>query len=279
MKEISLNEQKKIQLEMLVDFANFCDENNITYYLSGGTLLGAIRHKGFIPWDDDIDIMMPREDYERALKMYKHEIYEANNININKECWIILGRISNNKTYLKGNWKDKYKESVYIDIFPLDGLPDNKFFQKLIFFIEQIFILCQVASVMKYSVTKKYADKNAGVLNWKIYFRTIIKYILITLIGKTKPQFWIKIVHKIATMKSFYKSNFMGCLIIGNYGTKEIMPKEVFKSKIQVDFEGYKFWAPIGYDCYLKSLYGDYMKLPPVEKRQSHHDFKAYWKE
>lgn len=279
MKEISLEEQKKLQLDMLIDFANFCDKNNITYYLSGGTLLGAIRHKGFIPWDDDIDIMMPRDDYERAINLYKNDVYVLDAIENNPLCWERYARIYNKKTIIFSNVRNKYKEHIFIDIFPIDGLSNNKLSQKYVFFMQKILTTAHLASVLDFSLSNRYADKNAGFYNWKIYVRTFIKYLLILTVGNIKPQVWIKLMTILAKKRNFYKSDWVAVLIAASYGSKEIMPKNIFRSKIQVDFESHKFWAPVGYDYYLKSLYGDYMKLPPIEKRQSHHDFKAYWKE
>ena len=278
MKEIDVETVKKLQLDMLINFANFCDENNYTYWLSGGTLLGAVRHKGFIPWDDDIDIMMPRDDYEKALKTYKHERYKVDSVLINSESWIHYGRLNDTYTVLKTNYKEECNESVFIDIFPIEGLPDSFIKQRVIYGLSKLLLSCALGSYMTYSASNRYSDRDAGLFNWKYYLRTVIKYIFIMALGKTKSSFWASLLDKIAKKYPFTSSNMAGCVISGGYGTKEIMSHKVFEEKILLDFEGMKFWGLKDYDTYLSHLYGDYMKLPPKEKQVGHHDFIAYYK-
>lgn len=279
MKKISLDEMKKIELNMLIDFAKFCDDNNFTYYLSGGSLLGAVRHKGFIPWDDDIDIMMPREDYNKALKTYKSDIYEIDSIIVNESSYNRYARINNINTKLESNLRKNLEESVFIDIFPIDGLPDNKFLQYGIFCVQQLLIAFHLSTILKYTVSSRYEDRESGFFAWRKYFRTFIKFFMVATIGKTNPSTWALILNRIASKESFYNHDYVAILVSGPHFTKERMPKKVYERKVQVEFEGGKFWAPSDYDYYLKRLYGKYMELPPLDKRISHHDFKAYWKE
>ena len=279
MKEINLEELKNIELNMLIDFAKFCDDNNFTYYLSGGTLLGAIRHRGFIPWDDDIDIMMPREDYNKAIKTYKNDIYKIDSIRENPNSYNRYARINNIKTKLESNLRQHLKESVFIDIFPIDGLAGSKFKQDVIFGIQQILIAFHLSTILKYTISSRYEDREAGFFAWRKYLRTFIKFVMVATIGRTNPGIWASILNKIASRYSFYNRDYVAILVSGPHFTKERMPKNIYKNKVKVEFEGYKFWAPDGYDYYLKSLYGNYMELPPIDKRISHHDFKAYWKE
>lgn len=279
MKEISLQEMKKIQFDILIDIANFCDNNDIDYYLSGGTLLGAIRHKGFIPWDDDIDIMMPRNDYEKFIHNYVNEKYKVDSIEIDKNCSNRYARVNNIDTVLVGSWKEEKEEHVFVDIFPIDGMPDSKFMQKVIFFRQSILINIHLATMLRYTVSNRYNDRNAGFVNWKKYIRTLIKFIMVFTVGRTSSKFWAKIINNCAQKYKFEESNYVACLVSGQNGSKELVPRKMYNNKIKVEFEGKEFWAPIGYDNYLSNLYGDYMKIPPKEKQLSHHDFTAYWKD
>lgn len=280
MREISSDELKKIQLDILVDFAKFCDENKLSYYLAGGTLLGAVRHKGFIPWDDDIDINMPRDDYERFIKCFSHNYYEVRDISVCDEYLEKHAKVYDLRTYSdNGAVRKKFlSDGVSIDIFPIDGLSDSNFQNKVMALVVQILVSFHSATVLDYKISNRYKDRDAGVFDWKKHFRTVIKFLMIATIGKTSPKTWANLMHSFLKFYSFSKSDYVAGLISGIYGTKEIMPKDIYKSIILLDFEGHKFKCPVGYDYYLKRLYGNYMELPPIEKRQSHHNFKAYWK-
>jgi len=262
---------------MLLDFAKFCDENHITYFLSSGTLLGAVRHKGFIPWDDDIDIMLPRPDYERAMALYKHSDYYLDDISINPKCYNRCGTLNNRHTIVESNLKPQYKSHVFIDVFPIDGISSNKLLRTLKLLFIQVMIYCHMATIVDYKPTHRYDDKNAGFLNWKKYSRIFMKYLMISTVGKTSPQYWAAKINNSLKKTDYNKAEYAGFFSGGYYGMKEVMKKKVFSARRPVSFEGHRMWAPVGYDRYLSGLYGDYMTPPPPEKRRSHHEFKAYW--
>lgn len=152
MKEIFMDEIKKIELEILKDVAKFCDENAIDYYLAGGTLLGAIRHQGFIPWDDDIDLIMPRKDYIKFFTTYKSNkrYYIADSIINNAQHWLQAGKIFDARTIVI-NQNEKMKSHVWIDVFPTDGVPKNKLLQYLHFWHTRLANYIYLSTVTTYS--------------------------------------------------------------------------------------------------------------------------------
>lgn len=269
--ELSLEEIKKIELDILKDIHRVCENNGLRYYLAGGTLLGAIRHKGFIPWDDDIDILMPRPDYMKFIKIYENEgdkKYKLTSPYNNKNHLYTFTKVFDTRTIKIENGLNYDSENIggiEVDVFPTDGLPDNidksnKYFrkQKLLFHL------------YSFSVTKKSVNKNII----KRIIKNTIVYIC-RLIGK---QRFIKVINNNAMKYEFDKSNYIGLSVTTYYGSKERIEKKHYIEQIKVEFEGYLFNAPKNYDQYLSNLYGDYMKLPPEDKRVTHHEYEAYWK-
>lgn len=278
MRQIALKDLQSIELDILISFTNFCNSKGYKYFLCGGTLIGALRHKGFIPWDDDIDIMMPRDDYTKALKEYYHEFYKVDSVSINEQSHVRYARVCDSRTLLRTNQKEKYMESVFIDVFPMDGLPNSDIGRKLLIYLQQVLIACHLASVLKFGKSNRYADRDGGTANWRSKLRTIFKCALISLLGHTEPSTWGIFMNKIAMMEKYDNHEYVGVTISGPHGTKEIMKATYFSDRVKLDFEGHCFYAPVGYDQYLRQLYGDYMKMPQVSKRRSHHSFEAWWR-
>lgn len=270
MNKITLKEMQEIELDIMKDVHQFCEENDIRYYLAGGTLLGAIRHKGFIPWDDDIDIAMPRPDYEKFVSKYKskNKYYKISSIENNPNHLFTFAKIYDTRTIkIEENLvygKDNIG-GVEIDIFPVDGIPENiNISNKYFVNFKRLYTLYSVASC------KFVKSKN----KLKILLRIALT-IPCKLIGTKR---FIEYINNKAKKIDFDESEFVACIVAPFYGNRERVLKASYIDKIKVEFEGQYFYGPKGYDEYLSSLYGDYMKLPPEKERVTHHQCKVYWK-
>ena len=261
MRIIDLEELRSIQLDLLQKTADFCEENGLRYFLCGGTLIGAIRHKGFIPWDDDIDIAMPRPDYDQFVKSFNQpeNYFQVVNLETNSEYAYAFAKVYDNRTIMNELHYPGDTFGVYIDVFPADGVKEVAQIKKLMF-------------LHKILNTKK--------ANY--YHRTISKKIINTF-GKLLLLPFS--AHRIATWmdnearKYAFGSVPMAGVIANSLGIGEMVDKSVFDSDVYREFEGHEYRVPIGYDTWLRSIYGDYMQLPPVEHRVTHHTFEAWWKD
>lgn len=259
--EISLKELQKIEFDMLLHIKEFCNRNNLQYFLSNGTLLGAVKYGGFIPWDDDIDIFVPRNDYEKLLNQYKdterYKLFSTERVEgyafpFAKLCDMTTCRVEINNN----NGVDL---GVDIDIFPLDkwDLKAEKQAKE------------QINRMLMLRLSKNYKITSTS------FFRTLAKKTSAFFCKCIGTSYFIKRMQKCA-LKFTGESNHVGCVIWPVYGKKEIIPADVFADTVEVEFEGEKFSVPIGYDTYLRSLYGDYEQDPPPEKQRTHHNYKAY---
>jgi len=273
--KLSEKEIKDYLLNILKEFDNFCKKHKLSYFLGGGTLLGAIRHEGFIPWDDDIDVMMNRTDYEKLLKLYpikesKNSPYEIQDHHIKEGYFIPFARLVDTRVivdypdqsiYLKGKYQHLY--NLYIDIFPIDGVPLSPLKQRVLFKKVKILKLGRLLAARRFFYI--YPGKNSFSKTLKSIFH--LPYKLITKIVGYK--FFLNKIESLSKKYPYEFSQFVAP-ITGIYGMKEIVPKEVFSEKIMVKFVDSLFPAPIGYDLYLRKHYGNYMQLPPPEKQVNH---------
>lgn len=274
MREIGLEERKRIQLEIMKQVDAFCRANQLTYYLAFGTLIGAIRHKGYIPWDDDIDIMMPRADYEKMEHLFPKEgNYRFLTPNNTEKYPYAFGKVIDTRTIKKESyvWSKYQIIGLDIDVFPIDNYPDDE--QEAISWCKEID-----------AVQKKLFRFFAIYVKGRNFIRVIYKNSIIAFrrFLDNKDIYPIeKIVSQLVSLSQKYngiESHYCGVSSINTYGVHKRNRKEIFASKIEVNFEGNCFFAPIGYDEYLRDIYGDYMVLPPIEKQKTHHSFSAYWK-
>lgn len=265
MKELTLRELKEIELEILNAFDAFCKKNKLKYGLAYGTLLGAIRYKGFIPWDDDVDVLMPREDYNRFLKTYKDSdrfhlfAYERDH-----ETLFPFAKLCDMTTVkIEHGFYSGVKLGVDIDIFPLDHFDNDLKKAKR-----------EVKKINKYMfyLASSKAKKNISSNILKRFLKGIIIFYCKIRGSKYYVNKIIKSTIKVEQKKSQYMGTKSWCV----YGEKNIVPSSAFYEFINVEFEGYQFPAPTGYDTYLTCLYGDYLPEPPKEKQKTHHNFTAY---
>lgn len=270
MKRMSKEELRATQIGILDFFANLCEENDINYFLTYGTLLGAIRHKGFIPWDDDIDVAMLREDYEKLILLYrtiKDCRYRFSCVENDRSCMYPFGKIIDEETVLYEAGKEGIKIGVYIDVFvydnaPIDKVKRNKGFDKLDFY----------AHLRQYQLPMKkvaFSPKRLCVL----IFKWLIKVFL------PRQFFTRKIVY---SAKKYRKedSNLVCDFTEPFYNKRWIVDKSLFTDLIFVEFENKFYKAPRDYDKWLRIQYGDYMKIPSVEEQKAkQHNIQAYFKD
>ena len=270
-KELSMQETQAVSLEILKRIADLCETNNLRYFLIYGTLIGAVRHHGFIPWDDDVDIMMPREDYDNLLTILTENKLDNLTLFTRKTCSeypYMIARISDDRYILEQENEKSVGMGVFIDIYPFDGLGMTK--EEALKFGRK----GDIISSLCYQATRNhYAVETTTSL-----IRKIIKYpvfVVSKLIGK---DFFQDKLEKMAGVKSFDNSNYVGCIVWLSGGEKDIFKREWFDQTVLMPFDKYMFRVPERYDEVLKVTYNDYMTLPPVEDRQGHHYYKAYKK-
>ena len=264
MKELSLKELKEIEFELLQLFDSFCTENNIKYYLSHGTLLGAIRYQKFIPWDDDIDLLIPREDYDKMITLFKDdERYQLFAFEKNENYRFPYAKLCDMTTRkIEFDHNNGVDLGVDIDLFPLDAWDnDIEVARKEVKSLQKNMLCLNMIRMKKPNTTN--------------YVKKIIGWIAILFCKISGSKHYIKNIIKIGE-NSNAKSDYLGCKVWCVYGERGIIPAEAFAESIEVEFEGQMFPAPKGYDTYLTCLYGDYLPEPPKEKQKTHHNFKAY---
>lgn len=272
MKELTLKEIQQVSLGILKDVHQFCMENNIKYSLAYGTLLGAIRHKGFIPWDDDIDIYMPRPDYEKFFACYKSKgkfvaIHES-------ESNIAFGRVCDiEQTIIKTSlpWTNREDIGLWIDVFPIDGISDDKTTfsnttrQLSSLLTQQLDTRRAMPSVLSQDSLK---FKIKQLLRKIKYFRNNIKAINQCILGICKEF-------------PYESASHCSQLVCGGNEDKEFFEKQIFEDFVEVDFETEKFLSVKDWNTVLSMNFSDYMQLPPEEDRTQHSSdhTKFYWKE
>lgn len=257
-----LSELKKIQLGILKYVAEFCERNEICYHLTAGTLLGAVRHRGFIPWDDDIDIAMTRENYDKFIRLFSDPSgkYSFHCVENDKKYCYPMGKVFDEDTILyEPDSKHGYKIAVYIDVFVWDFLPDNLKVIKRLYDKRDFYL--RLRALQK-------STQHRGCL-----LRRICVHMLGKLLSAIPSRFFAEAI--VRNAKEFRYTDRL------NYGSllgysRLVLDRKLIDSVIKMEFEGELYNVPIGYDECLTAVYGEYMELPSSDNRIPSHHFEAY---
>lgn len=258
--KLDLQDIQTIELNMLVMFDRFCKKNNIEYSLAGGTLLGAIRHRGFIPWDDDIDVCIDRNSYSKLLNLKESLKNELNfilqgylNVKVENAPFVKLV----DTTLISKSNSEFFDSCLGIDIFPVDGLPDSN---------DELVGLYQKAKRLRRPISFACAAPTEEMSLWKkIIFGITPRFLRRCIICIQSKR-----LNRLNHSYRYGATRYVGVLGWGQYGIGERIEFAEFNHKVFVEFEGYSFLAMGCWDMYLKGLYGNYMKLPPTDQRKGH---------
>ena len=266
MRELSLAETRKLQTDVLDAVAAFCEERGINYWLNAGTLLGAVRHKGYIPWDDDIDLGMLRPDYDIFMREFNgwNPRYEFHCIENDPGFEWAFGKVMDKNTIL---YEEGIKRHVNIDIFVMDNAPDDDAEAMKMLKTRTMLNRLNYRRISQvFYLVERYRKRN--------FAARICEY-LVRIAVRVFPRSYF--VHKVIKLSRRYISQETKRVgdFVGIAAGFPIIGRKAFETLVELEFEGKKYKAPAGYDEWLTLLYGDYMQLPPEDQR-THHYFKAY---
>lgn len=267
-KTIDSDELKSLQLEILQVVHDFCKKNEIRYSMCGGTLIGAVRHKGYIPWDDDIDIMMPRPDYERFHVLFNEQtdsVYKIISAYNDRQFFQPFGKVVDMRTFLKERYARPLDSlGVNIDVFPIDGLPDDEKVR------DSYWKKIKQKKFIASCIYQKASKKERGV-------KKLVRKFLFTAFRPLPGNFFALRLHSQGKQFDFASGRIIANSIFG-YGKKEEMPTTLFDDFVELDFEGRKFCSVADWKTYLTNIFGDYLVLPPENERIAKHDFEVWWR-
>ena len=263
MKKLTLDEIKKTELEILLYFDRICRKNGLKYSMCAGTLLGAVRHQGFIPWDDDIDLCMPRPDYEKLIELNRRGKLFPRHLEL---CCFEEGtldspymKIMDRRTRIREeNYTQKDVTSLWIDIFPMDGLPDSMIGTRLLYKTALNLCKLSVATVVHtgYGKTR---------------LKRVLKPLGVTpvsrLIGRRRIGDWLT---ALAARNPYKERKYCGMVTWAWDGPGQRVRRKEFEKLVELPFEGHPIFAMSCWDKHLRGVFGDYMQLPPEEDRITH---------
>jgi lipopolysaccharide cholinephosphotransferase len=270
MREITLEEQKQLMLEMLKEYDSFCKKHHLSYFLTGGTLLGAVRHHGYIPWDDDIDVGMPRKDYETFVTLFNEANTNPNyrfvSFHQEPDLYVSSGKLMDTRTVMEEAVDTDTKIGVYLDVFPLDNLGDTE------------------AEARQFTEACLKLRRQLDVQNWKIIpERKWYLNLVIRIIKAFSPKGTCR---DLVQKQDAFCQTYAGEKLTAYVGypcaamKQELLKGEWFSEYEVVPFEQYAFRIPKGYKDCLTVFYGpSYMELPPLEKQKTHHAYQVWFKD
>ena len=273
MEELTLKEIHHGTLKIMDRIDEICNQLEINYFLMFGSLIGAIRHNGFIPWDDDLDIMMIRDDYEKLLKYFrdnKMNLYPLKLFSSEMENYpYMISRISDIDYKLIVENEESFGIGLFVDVYPIDGVGNSMREVKCI------------AKKVKYLASLCYLSTRQKCIkdNTKSIIRLILKYPSFLFSKVRGKKYFKNRINEYIGKHKYEECQYVGCTSWLVDMEKEVFPKEWVESTTYASFEAHKFKIPEHYHEILTQIYGDYMKLPPENERIAHHYYKAYKKE
>lgn len=271
MREIGLEEYKQVVYDTLYYVKTVCENNGIDYYIAYGTLLGAVRHKGFIPWDDDIDIIMDRDNFIKLLDVMKHEPqkrYQLLSVESSKKYDLPLPKIVDTNTLLVQSGRKQDTEiGAWVDIIIIDDVPNDekkrrKFLKKMNFF----------ENCWEWAQYSRLSVRNAKNL------AQFVKFVIYKTLALPGSRRWSLFLNRKAQKYNHKNCEYFAAVAFAG-GKRKAYSKRYLGAGTKLKFESDFYNAPERWDEYLTVAYGNYMELPPVEERISNHRFKVYWKE
>ena len=276
MKQMTLREVQLVSLDVMQEFHNFCVKNNIRYSLSGGSLLGAIRHNGFIPWDDDMDVQMPRNDFDKFITQYTSatgdfKLYCRELPQQVKQLGFPYARLCDMKRTFVDTanipW-NREKTGIWIDILPCDGMPSDEVEAKKHLRVNNILQEFAYWYALKFVPWSQVRAATSLKKKMKFILKKIFSYF--------NCDNFFNLYCKYRKKYDYDQSDYFFATC--HYNMKEWQPKKYMENFILHKFEDREFYIMTGYDSNLRSLYGDYMKEPPASNR-AHHSFNInYWR-
>ena len=268
MRKIDFKEIRQIQMSILDEIVRICQKENLKYYIAYGSLLGAVRHKGYIPWDDDMDIAMQREDYEKLLAILKdkngeHADWISAIDDTASDYFYPFAKAIDNRTEIKSD-RHKGYQGIWIDIFPIDGLPKTLLGAKAFIFF------CSFLRVVGLAMSTDFSSRTLSA--WTLFYKRFFN-ILAKIVGKKRVCRFVEwVFHRYRVQNSERVAIlFSGHNFDAIFNKSDLLPQGTYT------FEDKSYTSFKNYDLYLHQLYGNYMQLPPEEKRILH-NFEAWWK-
>lgn len=265
MKKLTLREVQLRELDLLRVFKAVCEANHLYYTICGGTLLGAVRHHGFIPWDDDVDVMMPRPDFDRLLTMDEIDVSMVPE-HIGILSWRDTGafpfiKLVDKRTLVNDKYShwDKY---LWVDVFPVDGCPEDD---------GELSAHCKRIARNRKIVLLKSAKVGEG----KSPIKKLLKPLAMAALLPLSAKWLCERYDKLVKTYDYNACESVGCMTWG-YGPQERIDREGYGTAVEFEFEGEKYTGPSNYHKYLTGLYGNYMKLPPEDQRNTRHPIEVY---